>query len=69
MRKKSTRRILIVDDDHGLTDSLELRLQMEGYETQSVGPAGDALRELEQTAGAYDLVLMDQRLESGLIQT
>jgi GAF domain-containing protein/signal transduction histidine kinase len=64
MSNKTAHRVLIVDDDLGFRKSLELRLQVEGYDTLAVAGARDALREIERAAGAYDLVLMDQRLES-----
>jgi GAF domain-containing protein/CheY-like chemotaxis protein len=64
MSNKTAHRILIVDDHLGFRKSLELRLQVEGYDTLAVAGARHALREMERAAGAYDLVLMDQRLEN-----
>jgi GAF domain-containing protein/ActR/RegA family two-component response regulator len=63
-KKESSHKILIVDDDASLRDSLELRLQVEGYDTQAVATAREAIQEMEKTARGYHLVLMDQRLET-----
>lgn len=63
-KKGFSHKILIVDDDTGLRDSLKLRLEVEGYYTRAVATARDALQEMETSTRAYDLVLMDQRLET-----
>jgi len=55
-----TERILIVDDDPGLRDSLEIFLTQEGY---SVSVAADAEQARERVAAqAFDLVLCDIRM-------
>jgi two-component system response regulator AtoC len=53
-------RILIVDDDASLRESLELVLSAEGYETVCVADAAAALRQLE--AAPPELVLCDLRM-------
>jgi two-component system, NtrC family, response regulator AtoC len=54
------RRILIVDDDEGLRESLQLVLSAEGYETSAAGDAEQALERLD--ASAFDVVLCDLRM-------
>jgi two-component system response regulator AtoC len=53
-------RILVIDDDDGLRDSLQLLLSAEGYEALGVEDAGAALREVERAA--YDVILCDLRM-------
>jgi len=53
-------RILIVDDDEGLRESLELVLASEGYEVSSAADADGALRAIE--AAPVDVVLCDLRM-------
>ena len=53
-------RVLIVDDDPGLRQSLSLLLTGEGYE---VGSEGDPERALEQASGnRFDIILCDVRM-------
>jgi GAF domain-containing protein/signal transduction histidine kinase len=63
-KKENSHKILIVDDNKELRDSLELRLQVEGYDALAVATAREALQKMKTTKGDYDLVLMDQRLEN-----
>jgi two-component system response regulator AtoC len=53
-------RILIVDDDEALRESLELVLSAEGYDVVGARHAEAALRQLD--AGPVDLVLCDLRM-------
>ncbi|HLC40474.1 MAG TPA: sigma-54 dependent transcriptional regulator, partial [Methylomirabilota bacterium] len=50
-------RILIVDDEETIADSLELILGGEGYAVKSVGTASRAFAEVER--GAWDLAIVD----------
>ncbi len=53
----SAPKILIIDDELNLRRSLAIGLKLEGFETEAVGTADDAL---EMLAGrAFDLVLVD----------
>ncbi len=51
-------RILVVDDDAAVRDSLRRALQLEGYEVQLVGDGSEALALLESD-GAADAVVLD----------
>jgi DNA-binding response OmpR family regulator len=51
------RRLLIVDDDPLMTDSLEFLLQQEGYEVEVAASGSDALQSARTTAP--DLILLD----------
>jgi DNA-binding NtrC family response regulator len=53
-------RILIVDDDDSLRESLELVLSAEGYEVTSAASAEEAVRQID--ASAVDVVLCDLRM-------
>jgi len=53
-------RILVIDDDDGLRDSLQLLLAAEGYEAVGAEDAGAALREVERAP--YDVILCDLRM-------
>ncbi len=53
-------RILIVDDDDTLRESLELVLSAEGYEVSGAANAEQAIRQLD--ASAVDVVLCDLRM-------
>jgi len=55
--KLSRGKILVVDDEADIRESLETLLSMEGYEVQLAVNAADGLAQME--AGAYDLVLLD----------
>jgi DNA-binding NtrC family response regulator len=50
-------RILVIDDEAEIRESLETLLQMEGYEVDQAQNATEGERKLEQRA--YDLVLLD----------
>jgi two-component system response regulator AtoC len=53
-------RILIVDDDEALRESLELVLSAEGYEVVPAADAASALERIDQSP--FDLVLCDLRM-------
>jgi len=53
-------RLLIIDDDEGLRDSLQLVLAAEGYEALCAADAEAALELIEQTS--FDVVLCDLRM-------
>ncbi len=55
--------VLIVDDDHGVGDCIELLLQGRGYACVVVRNATDALRQV--AAWEFDLVITDLRLPDG----
>jgi DNA-binding NtrC family response regulator len=50
-------RILVVDDEVDIRESLETLLDMEGYSVELAVDAGDAWRKLEKNS--YDLILLD----------
>src|SRR5208283_3454140 len=50
-------RILVIDDEAEIRESLETLLQLEGYEVDQAQNAAEGERKLEQRA--YDLVLLD----------
>jgi CheY-like chemotaxis protein len=55
--------ILVVDDDEGICDVIELALTDEGYEVVCARTGGDALRVLQERPPAlvlFDLVMPDQ---------
>jgi two-component system response regulator AtoC len=53
-------RILIVDDDEALRDSLQMVLAAEGYDVVAAANAGEALSRID--AGPVDVVLCDLRM-------
>ena len=53
-------KILVIDDEAGIRESLEVLLTLEGYSVQMAIDGEDGLRKLEQ--GSYDLVLLDLAL-------
>jgi DNA-binding NtrC family response regulator len=50
-------RILVVDDEADIRESLEALLDLEGYHVDLAGNATDGLKKIE--SGSYDLVLLD----------
>ena len=50
-------RIMVVDDEQDIIDSVKEILKMEGYEAVGVTSGGECLRELEKNP--VDLILMD----------
>lgn len=53
-------RLLIIDDDEGLRESLELVLTAEGYEVSGAPDAGAALERIERAD--FDVILCDLRM-------
>jgi DNA-binding NtrC family response regulator len=53
-------RVLIVDDDDSLRESLQLVLSAEGYEVVGAPGAGDALRAVERAP--FEVILCDIRM-------
>jgi two-component system response regulator AtoC len=53
-------RILVIDDDDALRESLQLVLSAEGYEVQGAPDGDAALREVER--GLFDVILCDLRM-------
>jgi two-component system response regulator MprA len=51
-------RILVVDDERAVRESLRRALALEGYEAELAGDGGEAMRRL-QTAAEPDLVILD----------
>jgi DNA-binding NtrC family response regulator len=58
--------ILVIDDEAGIRESLEVLLSLEGYTVTTAGEGTEGLRLLE--SGSFDLVLLDLALpgQSGL---
>lgn len=56
-------RILVVDDDPRIRNSLSVCLEGAGYEVEEVGSADDALSAI--TSRPYDLAFLDLRLRNG----
>ena len=56
-------RILLVDDDANLRDSMHDNLEMEGYSVQEAGTAAEALK--KAGGGGFDVILMDFNLPDG----
>ncbi len=57
---KKEGKILVVDDEHSITDSLRLLLGMEGYEVEIASSYSAGRAAIEQ--GSFDLVLTDLQL-------
>ena len=59
-------RILVIDDETGIRESLEVLLSIEGYKVDMAGDGVEGLRMID--ADSYDLVLLDLALpgQSGL---
>ena len=53
-------RLLIVDDEFSMRDSLEQWFRRDGYRTATAGDATEALQRLQEAA--YDVVLLDIKL-------
>jgi two-component system alkaline phosphatase synthesis response regulator PhoP len=57
------RRLLLVEDEPGLVMTMTDRLELEGYEVESVGDANSALQ--AGSSNAYDAILLDVMLPGG----
>lgn len=57
---KPATKILVMDDDQGIRDLLELVLRREGYEVQSVASAFDGLERLRRET--FHLVVLDLKM-------
>jgi DNA-binding NtrC family response regulator len=55
-------RLLVVEDDAGVRDTIVTFLEMEGYQVEAVASTGDALDRLAQ--GAYPIVISDIYIDS-----
>jgi two-component system response regulator AtoC len=53
-------RILVIDDDHALRESLQLVLSAEGYDVAGAADGDAALREVERAS--FDVILCDLRM-------
>ncbi len=53
-------RILVIDDDDGLRDSLQLLLSAEGYDVSGAQDGASALRQVERAP--FDVILCDLRM-------
>ncbi|MBV8207517.1 MAG: sigma-54-dependent Fis family transcriptional regulator [Acidobacteria bacterium] len=53
-------RVLIIDDEHAIRESLQTLLELEGYEVSSAPNGGEGLE--QAAAEPYDLVLLDYAL-------
>jgi len=54
-------RILIVDDEKGIRDFLEIMIKKEGYKTAAAASGEEAIKFFSQ--GSYDLVISDVRMK------
>ena len=61
--EKTPSRILVVDDEADIRESLETLLELEGYLVELAVDGGDCLRKLDKSS--YDLVLLDLSLPDG----
>ena len=52
--------VLLVEDEENLRDALKLNLELEGYETTSVGDGAEALKKVGDEY--YDLIILDVML-------
>jgi DNA-binding NtrC family response regulator len=59
MIQGGTERILLVDDEEAIVNSLTMILTNIGYTVDGFTQAGAALRQFRNTPGAYDLVITD----------
>src|SRR6266508_1055524 len=55
----SVMRILVVDDERAVRESLRRALELEGYEIELAVDGLEALRRLESTAATPDAVILD----------
>lgn len=60
MKGNRTARVIVVDDESSLRETLEIALRRVGYEVESFGRADSALERLDR--GGVDLVLTDVRM-------
>jgi signal transduction histidine kinase/CheY-like chemotaxis protein len=58
--ERRVRRVLVVEDDPGLRESIRTLLQMDGVEVEGVGTASDALGRL--SSSSFDCVVLDLTL-------
>src|SRR3990170_4322158 len=58
MNRSSTPRLLVVDDEQAVRDSLRRALELEGYEVELAADGAEALHRLE-TNGQPDAVILD----------
>ena len=56
----SSRKILIIDDDHGVTDTFSRMLRLEGYEVQTASDPEAGLRECARSRP--DAIIVDLRM-------
>ena len=56
-------KILIVDDDANMRESVNDNLEANGYETSQAGSTAEAVAQVKK--GAYDVILMDYNLTDG----
>jgi len=56
-------KILIVDDDANMRESVNDNLEVEGYETAQAGSAAEAVAQVKKTQ--FDVILMDYNLTDG----
>ena len=57
MNTSPQKRVLIIDDDEGLTENLQLAIEAEGYEVLTAHDGNEGLMKIERDAP--DLVLLD----------
>ena len=62
VRTVGAKRVLVVDDDPSIRETVGEILVEEGYEVVSAGDGAEALALLDEHAQPFDLVLLDMRL-------
>ena len=63
MSSVAARRLLLVEDEPGLVMTMTDRLELEGYEVESVTDANSALQ--TASSNSYDAILLDVMLPGG----
>jgi DNA-binding NtrC family response regulator len=56
-------RILVIDDEEEARDSIQRRLQREGYEVETAPSQGDGIGRIRDARDSYDLVITDMLME------
>lgn len=64
--ERSTRRVLVVDDEQVVREVASLGLTRHGYEVDTVASGAEALELLVEGAEAYELLLLDLSMPGGL---
>jgi len=57
----SSQRILIIDDEANIRQTMQMALEAEGYQVETAADGPEGLRRFQEATG-WDLVLLDQRM-------